>query len=139
MDEVLLNIYEKDQVKNLTKVAMAGDKTEFNDEAFDREYSQFATLNRYRQQGRPLPQKLPPLAPHDLRASSQLIRRAADETASLLSVTPSIDGKSEARQNKVGKDKYENTEKGDRDGARKEHEQDTKKEVDLSVHVETRG
>ena len=82
MDEVLLNIYEKDQVKNLTKVAMAGDKTEFNDEAFDREYSQFATLNRYRQQGRPLPQKLPPLAPHDLRASSQLIRRAADETAS---------------------------------------------------------
>ena len=43
------------------------------------------------------------------------------------------------KQNKVGKDKYENTEKGDRDYERKEHEQDTKKEAAPSVHVGTRG
>ena len=42
-------IYEKDQIKSLTKVAMADDMTEFNDDEFDKEYTKIGGMGRYRQ------------------------------------------------------------------------------------------
>ena len=99
VEQILLNMYEKDQVKNLTKVAMANHGPDFNDEAFDNQYTQLATLNptRYHKQGqgRSLPQKLPPLGQHELRGNSQLIKQLAEETSSLLSAP--IYGKKEAK------------------------------------------
>ena len=49
VSEIMKGIYEKDQIKSLTKVAMADDMTAFNDDEFDKEYTKIGGMGRYRQ------------------------------------------------------------------------------------------